>query len=390
MIPLLESHNITGPVVARIAADGMCDRNTYRLGLVREKQKTAHRKEGISRGVSRFPVITVFHGLLWMFLACPLHAVGAADDTVILCNDDIIKGKIVKMEDGVLLIETSYAGPIKIQWMSIRDIKTTHPVSVLLVSGETLAGILETDPQGNPLLVSTEYGDGVVLQRDEIRAINIPPVKWSGSISLGASSQTGNTETKSSSVSMEASRRTMKDRYSVKLFFNYAEESEEVSARNTFGAMKYDYFHTDHVYSFVALELMNDTFKDITLRTVAGPGLGYQVWDDARKALLVELGAAYTNEDRETAEDDDWAAGRGNLFVRFNLFDIVTLSETVLAYINLEENEDYQVRSEANISSALGSSWSLKLSNIVEYDNAPSEGIEKSDVQWIVGLQYAF
>jgi putative salt-induced outer membrane protein YdiY len=339
---------------------------------------------------SRFYTISILQVILWFTCAIPLHAAELSDDIVVLRTDDMIKGKIVKMEDGVLLIKTTYSEPIKIQWVLIGNIKTAHLVTVLLTSGDTLKGLLSTGPDGNLVLIPTEGAGQVAIQWNDVRALNAPAVKWNGNISIGALSQAGNSESKSASISAEGVRKTAKDRYSARLLFNYAEESETVTARNTFGTMKYDYFHTNYAYSFLALELLNDTFKDINLRTVAGPGVGYQVWDDKNKALSIELGVAYTSEDREESDDDEWIAGRSSVSFRLNAFDIATLSESVLAYINFEDSDDYQVRNEASISSALGSSWSLKISNIIEYDNKPAEKIEKTDVTWIAGLQYAF
>ncbi len=339
---------------------------------------------------SRSYTAAVIQVLLWISFAYPLNAIEVSDDVVVLLNNDIIKGKLVKMEDGILVIETVYAKTMQLQWLSIESIKTPYPVTVLLMNGETLKGVLETDLAGDLVLVPTEYRDRIVLQWDKVLAINSPPVKWTGSISVGALSQTGNSDSKSASFSAEGTRKTTKDRYSARLLFNYAEEADTVTARNTFGIIKYDYFHTNHVYSFLALELLNDTFKDIKLKTVAGPGVGYQVWGDKNKVLSIELGVAYTSEDREQSEDDDWIAGRSSVSIRLNAFDIVTLSDAVLAYMNFEDGEDYQVRNEASISSALGSSWSLKVSNIIEYDNKPAEDIGKSDIKWIAGLQYTF
>lgn len=339
---------------------------------------------------SRFYTIGILQAILWFTCAFPLHAAELSDDIVVLRNDDLIKGKLIKMEDGILLIKTTYSEPIKIQWLSIRVIKTAFPVSVLLMNGDILKGLLDTGPEGDLILISAEVADRVAIQWNNVRAINAPSVKWYGNISIGALSQAGNSNSKSASISAEGVRKTTNDRYSARLLFNYAEESDIVTARNTFGAMKYDYFLTNHAYSFLALELLNDTFKDINLRTVAGPGVGYQVWDDKNKSLSIELGVAYTSEDREESEDEEWVAGRSSVSLRLNAFDIATLSDSVLAYMNLEDDDNYQIRNEASISSALGSSWSLKVSNIIEYDNTPADGVEKTDVTWIAGLQYTF
>jgi hypothetical protein len=40
-----------------------------------------------------------------------------------------------------------------------------------------------------------------------------------------------------------------------------------------------------------------DEFKDINLRTIAGTGLGCQIFESERMNLLVEAGTSYVNQE---------------------------------------------------------------------------------------------
>jgi len=42
------------------------------------------------------------------------------------------------------------------------------------------------------------------------------------------------------------------------------------------------------------------------LRTIVGPGAGYQVWDDPVKFLLFEAGVSYANVDHYEGKDKDY------------------------------------------------------------------------------------
>jgi putative salt-induced outer membrane protein YdiY len=158
------------------------------------------------------------------------------------------------------------------------------------------------------------------------------------------------------SAGARASRKTEKDRFSLRFLYNYAEEDGEVSARNTYSALKYDYFFTEKTYGLIGIELLSDEFKDLNLRTVVGPGVGYQVCDKPDKSLGLEAGVSYFSEDRKEVEDFG----------------------------------EYQLRNEAALASPLTSGWSLKLTNIIEHDSNPPVGIEKSDIYWLFGLAYNF
>jgi hypothetical protein len=73
------------------------------------------------------------------------------------------------------------------------------------------------------------------IEWKNVASINPPPPKWKGSINVGASSQSGNSDTRTASVGAEAVRKTDQDRFSLRFLFNYAEDEGDVTARNTYG-----------------------------------------------------------------------------------------------------------------------------------------------------------
>jgi putative salt-induced outer membrane protein YdiY len=136
--------------------------------------------------------------------------------------------------------------------------------------------------------------------------------------------------------------------------------------------------------------LLSDEFKDLNLRTVVGPGIGYQVWDNPNKSLGLEAGVSYFSEDRIEAEDNQWITGRlaGNLM--WKLFEPISFTDYLVIYPSFEDFGEYQLRNEAALISPLTSGWSLKLTNIVEHDSNPPVDVEKSDIYWLLGLAYDF
>ena len=57
------------------------------------------------------------------------------------------------------------------------------------------------------------------------------------------------------------------------------------------------------LYGYLGVELLNDKFKDLNLRTTIGPGVGYQIWDDLIKLLSFEVGMSYMNRN---SMQDSW------------------------------------------------------------------------------------
>jgi putative salt-induced outer membrane protein YdiY len=322
---------------------------------------------------------------IFIFWAGPALA-----DEVNLLNGDKLTGIVVKVEGGKLTLRTSYAGSIEVRVETIKSLVTDEPAEVKLESGEILKGKLKTSEGGK---LAIEPGPGrelVIVDWGQVAAVNPPPRKLTGNFTVGGSSMSGNTDRVSGAIGADASIKSDNDRFSLRFLFNYGQDKGQETVNNTYFSLKYDYFFTKKFYGLLALELLKDRFVDLNLRTIVGPGIGYQIWDDPIKFLCFEAGVTYYSEDHINDPHRDWAAARlaGNF--RYNFFKIITFADMLEFYPNLSRGGEYTLRNEAALISPLGAAWSLKLSNIWRRDSDPAPGILKDDLTWILGLQYSF
>jgi putative salt-induced outer membrane protein YdiY len=334
---------------------------------------------------------TTMYFMLFFFIMIVMR--NASADEIVLENGDRLTGTVRMVGDGTVVFETGYSEPIKLQKSKITHISTDNPQEVLMISGEILKGKLTTGEDGRLMVESGDGREAAVVDWDRVTALNPPPVeppKWKGSITLGAGLQSGNSDRAHASIGAEAKRRSEQDRFSLRFLYNYAEENDRVTSRNTFGALKYDYFFTKAFYGYVGVEVLNDKFKDLNLRTVVGPGVGYQIWDDTIKFLLLEAGLAYFSEDLKQGEDKQWLTARLAGDFSYTLKETIVFSDQIVIYPNLEETGQYKLRNEAAITSALGSGWALRFANILERDSDPPLGVKQHDLYWTLGLQYGF
>ena len=329
---------------------------------------------------------------LGLMLSCFVIFVGAAlADKIVLENGDTLTGTVEKVVEGKLTFKTEYSGPIEIQVGKIKQIFTDNPVEVHLKNGEILKGRLKTLEDGKLAVEPSAERQATTTELQSMASINPPPKpKWNGSLTVGATSQSGNTNLKTASIGAEFHRRTDDDRFTASYLFNYAEEDHEMTVRNHYGAGEYDYFFTKKWYGLLGLDLYNDTFQDLSLRTTFTVGAGYQVWEDPIKALAFSAGLSYINENYEDAEDKDWLAGRLGADFRYNILNFVTFTEKALLYPPLESGEGYIFRNDAALVKPLGSRWALKLQNIFQRNSKPSPGFDKDDSTWIFGLQLVY
>ena len=216
-----------------------------------------------------------------------------------------------------------------------------------------------------------------------------PPV-WKGNVAVGANMQTGNTDRINVSVGADALRKMEKDRYSLNFLFNYSEEDSINTAKSYYGSGKYDYLFTKRIYGYVGVELLKDDFKDLTLRTILGPGVGYQIWDEEKRTLMVEGGVSYFSDNYIVAEDDDWIAGRLAGALMYKLMTSLIFTDQLIIYPSFKDFGEFNLRNEAAVATPLASGWALKLLNILEYDSDPPTDIKGTDLNWILTLQYSF
>jgi len=316
----------------------------------------------------------------------------AEADQLTMNNGDRLTGTVVKAEKGLLTLKTEYSDELQIRLDHIRTIQTDQPVTVRLDQGEILSGALTSE--NGQVRVAAGAGRGAAdITWSRVESINVeppPPWSWSGDLFAGGNQQSGNTDRTSLSLGMEATRKSVVDRYNLSFLYNYAEENGSLTARDAYGSIKYDYFFTAKVYSYLAGEMLKDRFKDLNLRTVAGPGAGYQVWDDEVKFLSLDAGLSYFSEDRIEAEDDQWLSGRIGVKFHYQLLKRLKFSDTLALFPNLESGGDLTSRNEAVLITTLTGPWSLRISNIWEYDSAPAEGVKKTDLKSGASLQYNF
>lgn len=312
-------------------------------------------------------------------------------DEIVLDNGNHFTGTVTGLADDIVTMTADYAEPFKIKKGHITRISTDNPVSLQLTGGEIIKGKLKTGDDGR---IVVDQGDGRTasgIDLKDVVAINPPPIgDWHGSVSLAGNLQTGNTDRSGLSFGADALRRGGRDRFSMRFLYNISQENGEMTTRNVYGAWQYDYFFTKKFYGYLGVELLNDKFKDLNLRTVVGPGVGYQVWDDPIKFLSLEAGIAYFSEDLREQEDKRWMTLRLAANYRYKLTEWLVFNDRLVLYPSLESMSDFTLRNEAALLNAIGSGWSLKLANILDYVNNPSPGIKSTDSVFTVGLQYAF
>lgn len=336
--------------------------------------------------VSKSMMVCFCFCLFFMFSGHPVFA-----DRIILENGDSLTGVIEKLTDDKITLKTDYSTPIVIDISKVRQIFTDRPAEIHLKTGDILTGKIVTQADGLLSVEDEQAEEKTAFSFDTLAKINPPDIKrWRGNINLGGSLESGNTDRLGLHFAADAVYRTLKNRLTAGYMTNYAREDKRMTTRNHYVEVKGDHFYSERVYGYLGVELLNDTFKDLSLRSTVGPGVGYQFWDEEIKSLSFEAGPSYIYENRRRSSDDSWMVGRIGSQFRYRIFDFLTFSDRVLFYPSLERGGEFVLRNEAALVVPVNARLSMRLSNILEHDSDPQPGVKKNDVYWIYSLQYSF
>jgi putative salt-induced outer membrane protein YdiY len=215
--------------------------------------------------------------------------------------------------------------------------------------------------------------------------------KWTGSVSLGLSYSDGNTRRRTASASVDAEYRREKDRTTLGLLWNYAEEQTGISDRKTQGRVKYDYFFSKRVYGLLQASGESDYRSALDLRTTIGAGLGRQFEDSATWKLSGELGVSYVNSDfKGTADDTDYLAGRAAYTWNWKPNPKYELGQLAEIFPSLETMDDVNARVDTKGRMNLTDKMFAQLEWIYQWDNTPAAGKLRVDDLVLFGLGWSF
>jgi putative salt-induced outer membrane protein YdiY len=321
----------------------------------------------------------------------------AQADIVMLTNGDRLSGTIVSKENGDLILQTSYAGEVKIRWSDITQIISVQPVSIYLDDGRHFKGTTAAGADGQMTIQPAGNLPAEPYDLAHVRWINPSPhisgegIKWEGRFNLGAASTRGNTDTEKVHSDAEVIARTLKNRYTAGFAYNRGKTLGVLSESNSLGYLKYDRFLTPRWYGYLNGSAERDTFKDIDLRTIVGAGSGFQIIETPRTYLSLEGGISDVRTNFGLAPDEDYPALRWALKYEQFLFDSkVQFFHHHEALMGIGDTKRAFVKSATGLRIPVVDRLNLTVQYNVDWENEPAPGGVPTDraVLLMVGYQF--
>jgi Protein of unknown function, DUF481 len=317
-------------------------------------------------------------------------------DEIILKNGSRVLGTVTSVRDGVVKVETDFAGEIAVSMDQIDSMKTAG-LATLLLADDSVVEEQGIDVRDSALVLAPGTATEKSYGLDQLKVVNPEPwelgdgYRWTGLVSFAFAIERGNSDTDELDYKLETYWESLRDRYTLKMDGEIDEANDQKNADNWMVIGKYDYFLGEDTYWGVNASAESDEFKDLDLRYLVGPYIGRDFLTDPQFTLTGELGASYVNEDFITAEDQDYTAA--NWYLRMTSDYLGGDSQL---YFDQRGIWNLDSTSDIVIDTALGLSfpllWSLEAAAEIlwEYDSGAVEDVEELDETYRFRIGYTW
>ncbi|MDH5643635.1 MAG: DUF481 domain-containing protein [Gemmatimonadota bacterium] len=333
----------------------------------------------------------------------------SAQQTVILDSGDQLTGTLRSIEGTTWIFRFS-GSDIRLPAERVVNFTTENAVGLRLSDGTILAARVESAPSGMRLV--GDNVDGRSVLSTDITAIGNPadlealePVHisllrpftkfWGANAAFGFSDKSGNSRARGLSFSMEAARRSPKDRLMLQMGGNRESSQStagvfEATVSKFFAAARLDVFVNTRFFLFSATRQERDRFQDIALRSSYNIGWGFQAINKPKTDWNLSFAGGWRREDFFTAASPTDLSSVGTLSsVLRHDFGPAVFSWTSEFSPKFGEPGDFRLTTDAHITAPLFKGVGFRVGMLDEFQSRPPVGIEKNDLLITTRLSYS-
>lgn len=224
-------------------------------------------------------------------------------------------------------------------------------------------------------------------QGENPAAAAAPESPWSGSVSLGFLSTSGNTDTTTYKTAFEVAYERNKWKHTLDGGSNGAEDTGVSTAESYQLGWKSDYNFTERDYLYGLINWNKDRFSGVVEQTSPSVGYGRRVIDNPSHTLNLEIGAGYRDAERSDGTTDSGGIVRGGLDYTWLWSETSGFDQD----LNIESgsNNTY-IESVSAIRARLVGDLNLVLSYTIKHNTDVPAGSEETDTLSAVSIEYAF
>ena len=342
----------------------------------------------------RFKFCTTILAVLFLSLT-------AFADTIRTKDGSILNGKITLIDKGVINIETSYAGKLKLKQENIVSFESDSPLNFRLKSGTVLSGIV-TSTNKKTLRIQHE-GEPKETSTDQIAASwtldKIDPEiernrrKWRNNFAVNLNGRTGNVERFNFGAELDLRLKSPFDEIYFGFDYEQGEENGNKTADRVLGQGSYERFNKMKVGWFARSVLEQDPLNGISIRSTTSNGVSYRLINNDVQTLVVRggLGYRYTEFENDDRDNESTVTLEPALAHTYKFKDWFYLENEINYSPAIEDFSNYTATHDSSIRIPIGTneSFLIRIGVRNEYESQTSAA-EKLDTNYYSQLIYSW
>ena len=210
---------------------------------------------------------------------------------------------------------------------------------------------------------------------------------WSGNVSLGYISTTGNTETTSYNSKFDVGWSENEWTHALSGAGNGADESERTTAESYRLGWRTDYNFTERDFIFGTVDWRKDRFAGVVEQLALAVNYGRTVIDRPDHILDLGIGVGFRDSDFADGTSSNSAIGRGTLGYDWIWSETSAFEQDLI--IEAGSDNTY-IESISAVRAQLVGAFALVLSYTIKYNTDVPAGTLKRDTQSAVSVEYGF
>jgi len=346
-------------------------------------------------------------GVLCVLVALFAPFFAQADEIVV--KGDRLRGTVVNVTTTAIEFETLYGkGKIEIPLGDVESVTTEGTYVVIHGETETRGRIVGVE-EGVILIGDSPDGaerveaESVQLVLSETAIDESPLVAakrklryWSGNLDLGFGLSQGTVDTRAASLDATAERRKGPTRFLTNLGLFYGKQKDQegqslTTADQYYGQARYEYDLLERLFAYGNGYAEYNGVQRLSVRGIPEAGMGYKLWlpddKDSDDFLAATAGGSWVYERFFGGMDEDYFAVAFGLEALFTLPYDATITGSVSYLPSVSDfANDFLIRSKAELAIPVWEQLSFNFAIADDYDNTPAPGTTFNYLTTTVGL----
>ena len=337
-----------------------------------------------------------------------IAALEASAHEITLKNGDKLSGIVISRDRDSVVLETQYAGRIKIAMEYIETIDMERPLTNISGTGDKVVTAAV-----KPVTVEKSAAEAVqkTAAKAEPQGKTPPPTAfqapprlfgngplygiadgWEGNANIGFSYTSGNSRTSTLTSGIRASKAGANDKLTVyvrSLWNSNRNASQRTTQNAVWGGFRYDRDFSAKMFSFGSWDFERDRPKKLNFRSVIGGGLGHHSIKSDRTELDLLAGLAW-NRAWQIGSFTDTPESLGATVLKHRLNERLKVQQTFTFYQDLTHVSKFRIIFDSSLSADITKrvGWYITIGD--RFNNFPIGTSQKNDFLLTTGIKWNF